>query len=142
MEEWGFAAGDEVELRGLSKLELNGQKGTVLLLDPSQAQLGRLPVMLHNGKRLSLKVENLAKVQALRTGGDLGAEWSAELSLASARKLRAQRAAPRLVVMTLNLQYLASFPKDPAVARRNPDLSEGCPVLRQTAAAGNHLVSA
>lgn len=37
--------------RGLSKLELNGQKGTVLLLDPSQAQLGRLPVMLHNGKR-------------------------------------------------------------------------------------------
>lgn len=122
MEEWGFSAGDEVELRGLSKLELNGQRGTVLPLEfPEQAQqLGRLAVMLHSGKQLSLKVGNLHKVKAeINTGGDLGAEWSASLRPGASRPLRAAAAPGReLVVMTLNMQYLASFPQDPTLARR------------------------
>ncbi|CAE7342698.1 HIR3 [Symbiodinium natans] len=122
MEEWGFCAGDEVELRGLSKLELNGQRGTVLPLEfPEQAQqLGRLAVMLHSGKQLSLKVGNLHKVKAeIKAGGDLGADWSASLHPGSSRPLRAVLAPGReLVVMTLNLQYLASFPQDPTLARR------------------------
>eukprot|EP00439_Symbiodinium_sp_Y106_P038740 s2510_g4.t1 len=122
LEEWGFSAGDEVELRGLSKLELNGQRGTVLPLEfPEQAQqLGRLAVMLHSGKQLSLKVGNLHKVKAeINTGGDLGAEWSASLRPGASRPLRAAAAPGReLVVMTLNMQYLASFPQDPTLARR------------------------
>ncbi|CAE7186151.1 HIR3 [Symbiodinium pilosum] len=121
MEEWGFCAGDEVELRGLSKLELNGQRGTVLPLEfPEQAQqLGRLAVMLHSGKRLSLKVGNLHKVKLeAASGGDLGEEWSASLRHGTSRPLRAPVAPGReLVVMTLNMQYLANFPQDPTVAR-------------------------
>ncbi|OLQ03003.1 Hypersensitive-induced response protein 3 [Symbiodinium microadriaticum] len=119
LEEWGFSAGDEVELRGLSKLELNGQRGTVLPLEfPEQAQqLGRLAVMLRSGKqpRLSLKVGNLHKIKAeINTGGDLGAEWSASLHPGASRPLRAAATPGReLVVMTLNMQYLASFPQDP-----------------------------
>ncbi|CAE7896455.1 HIR3 [Symbiodinium sp. KB8] len=122
LEEWGFSAGDEVELRGLSKLELNGQRGTVLPLEfPEQAQqLGRLAVMLRSGKQLSLKVGNLHKIKAeINTGGDLGAEWSASLHPGASRPLRAAATPGReLVVMTLNMQYLASFPQDPTLARR------------------------
>lgn len=116
MEEWGFAAGDEVLLRGLTKLELNGQRGTVLSLEsPEQArQLGRLPVMMHSGKQLSLKVTNLVKVEEHRRG-----RVEADLTLASGRKLmNSMSNAPQLVVMTFNLQYLATFPQDPNVARR------------------------
>lgn len=83
MEEWGFFPGDEVELRGLSKLELNGQRGTILPLEnPEQARLlGRLAVMTRAGKQLSLKVENLIKVVPpdQRAGGDRGEEWSQRL---------------------------------------------------------------
>eukprot|EP00434_Breviolum_minutum_P005544 symbB.v1.2.004889.t1/scaffold277.1/size415908/8 len=102
MEEWGFAAGDEVLLRGLTKLELNGQRGTVLSLEsPEQArQLGRLPVMMHSGKQLSLKVTNLVKVEEHRRG-----RVEADLTLASGRKLmNSMSNTPQLVVMTFNLQ--------------------------------------
>lgn len=80
MDEWGFDAGDEVELRGLSKVELNGQRGTLLPLEfPEQAKaLGRLAVMLHSGKQLSIKVENIFKAPAAdqaRCCSDRGEEW-------------------------------------------------------------------
>lgn len=126
MEELGFKAGDLVELRGLSKLELNGQRGTVLPLEvPEQAKvLGRLAVMLDSGKRLSLKVENLCKVPRappLRTGGDLGEEWSALLkdrgkSMAfplrcpPAAKKAPEAAAHELVVLGINLRHASCSP--------------------------------
>ncbi|CAK9053484.1 Hypersensitive-induced response protein 3, partial [Durusdinium trenchii] len=126
MEEWGFAAGDEVELRGLSKLELNGQRGTVLSLEsPEQArQLGRLAVMMHSGKQLSLKVSNLLKVTHRSHGS------ACDLSLHSRRKLVSTPVnhAPQLAVMTFNLQHLANFPKDPSIARRRlMELTSGRP---------------
>lgn len=132
MEEWGFSPGDEVELRGLSKLELNGQRGTILALEyPEQARiLGRLAVMMQSGKQLSLKVENLFKVPPPKprsTGGDRGEEWSALLGergkamglpLRSGLSFRALEVATRdLVVMTLNLHHLLSFPSDERLGR-------------------------
>lgn len=132
MDEWGLSAGDVVELRGLSKLEMNGQRGTVLPLEfPGQAKaLGRLAVMMEaTGKRLSLKVENLVKVQstagAAKTGGDLGEEWSTLLNergksmglpLRCPERRRQHRGAepepPRqLVLMNLNLCHLSAEPR-------------------------------
>lgn len=67
MEEWGLRPGDRVELRGLSRLELNGQRGTLLPLEfPEQAKiLGRLAVMLDSsGRTLSVKVENIVPLSA------------------------------------------------------------------------------
>eukprot|EP00913_Durusdinium_trenchii_P009292 g8731.t1 len=118
MEEWGFAAGDE--------LELNGQRGTVLSLEsPEQArQLGRLAVMMHSGKQLSLKVSNLLKVTHRSHGS------ACDLSLHSRRKLVSTPVnhAPQLAVMTFNLQHLANFPKDPSIARRRlMELTSGRP---------------
>jgi len=130
MEEWGFSAGDEVELRGLSKVELNGQRGTVLPLESlEQARaLGRLAVMLNSGRQLSIKSENLLKVpppERTRTGGDRGDEWNALLQkhgkaigLPLTRYVKAQETAKTdLVVMTLNLHCLADFPEDEEVGK-------------------------
>mmetsp|Transcript_56407 Transcript_56407/g.175397 ORF Transcript_56407/g.175397 Transcript_56407/m.175397 type:complete len:861 (+) Transcript_56407:87-2669(+) len=129
MEEWGLRAGDEVELKGLSKVELNGQRGTILPLEyPEQAKmLGRLAVVLQaSGKQLSLKVENLVKVappKLIKTGGDRGEEWSAllrdrgkSMGLPLQRDFgprgAAMEAAKRdLVLLTLNLSHLAGLPQ-------------------------------
>lgn len=125
MEEWGFEVGDLVELKGLSKLEINGQRGTILPLEsPDQAKaMGRLAVMLEaSGKKLSLKVENLCKAspaQVAKTGGDLGEGWSAflhekgksaALSLREASKSMPEAAVQKLVVLGLSLRHVSAAP--------------------------------
>jgi len=90
MDEWGFEAGEEVELHGLTKVELNGQRGTLLPLEfPEQAKaLGRLAVMLHSGKQVAVRVSNLAKSPAVDQAGlcsDRGVQWA---SLLAERGLR------------------------------------------------------
>merc|ERR1740138_1206748 len=52
--------GDAVLLKGLSKTELNGQRG--VLLQASMTGDGRLPVKL-NGSELLIKKDNLVKVE-------------------------------------------------------------------------------
>lgn len=164
MEEWGFKAGDEVELKGLSKVELNGQRGTVLPLEfPEQAKMmGRLAVVLQTtGKRLSLKVENLVKAappKAIKTGGDRGEEWSVLLSdrgksmgLPLKRdfgpRAAAMEAAKRdLVLLTLNLSHLAGLPKEEQLtAARLKEIASASPspdlVCVQEGLEGSDLLS-
>ena len=64
--------GDRVALRGLSKKELNGQKGT--LQSFTQAAQGRLAVKLDSGQRVSIKPENLAKLDSQITGNVVDAQ--------------------------------------------------------------------
>ena len=68
--------GDRVLLRGLSKKELNGQKGT--LQSFAQAQQGRLAVKLDSGQRVSIKPENLGKLEPESNGGFVDASCPAD----------------------------------------------------------------
>eukprot|EP00439_Symbiodinium_sp_Y106_P062598 s2789_g9.t1 len=58
--------GDRVTLKGLSKKELNGQKGTLQSFD--QAKQGRLAVKLDSGQHVSIKPENLCKLDSASNG--------------------------------------------------------------------------
>ncbi|CAE7946453.1 unnamed protein product, partial [Symbiodinium sp. KB8] len=58
--------GDRVTLKGLSKKELNGQKGTLQSFD--QSKQGRLAVKLDSGERVSIKPENLCKLDPESNG--------------------------------------------------------------------------
>ncbi|CAE7694673.1 unnamed protein product [Symbiodinium sp. CCMP2456] len=58
--------GDRVALKGLSKKELNGQKGTLQSFD--QAKQGRLAVKLDSGQCVSIKPENLSKMESSSNG--------------------------------------------------------------------------
>ena len=58
--------GDRVTLKGLSKKELNGQKGTLQSFD--QSKQGRLAVKLDSGQRVSIKPENLCKLDPESNG--------------------------------------------------------------------------
>ncbi|CAE6926250.1 unnamed protein product [Symbiodinium sp. CCMP2592] len=58
--------GDRVTLKGLSKKELNGQKG--ILQSFEQSKQGRLAVKLDSGERLSIKPENLCKLDSASNG--------------------------------------------------------------------------
>ena len=68
--------GDRVELKGLSKKELNGQKGT--LQSFAQAAQGRLAVKLDSGQRVSIKLENLAKLDPQINGHAPAAQQAAD----------------------------------------------------------------
>ncbi|OLP77325.1 hypothetical protein AK812_SmicGene42619, partial [Symbiodinium microadriaticum] len=58
--------GDRVTLKGLSKKELNGQKGTLQSFD--QAKQGRLAVKLDSGQCVAIKPENLSKMESSSNG--------------------------------------------------------------------------
>uniref|UniRef100_A0A7S4VU49 Uncharacterized protein n=1 Tax=Alexandrium monilatum TaxID=311494 RepID=A0A7S4VU49_9DINO len=59
-----FKEGDAVVLKGLSKAELNGQRGAILAFSGA-GQGGRLPVRLQSsGQKVSIKPENLERAPA------------------------------------------------------------------------------
>jgi len=65
-----FKEGDAVVLKGLSKADLNGQRGTVMPF--SEKANGRLPVRLASGEKVSIKPENLEKATGVAAAQDDG----------------------------------------------------------------------